>query len=250
MTKGICGIVAALMLVCGGCASTAPGDKPAAQLQAHVTMGVSYLREKNASQALQEFMAAEKLAPDNDEIQSFIAQAYEEKNALPLAEERYQKALSLKDSPYYRNNLANLYLKQERWMDAAEQFQKAAENYLFPYQANAYTGMGFAYQKMAKTELAMASYQKALQVNPQFDLARLHIAELLAAKGEHEKAVIQLKEVVKHNPNAPLPQYYLGVSLFELGKKAEAKEAFAKTVELAPNSQAASLAQNYLELLP
>ena len=137
--------VVCLLLV--ACVTTTSGP-PRQEAKAHYLLGASALAENNPTKALQEFLAAEKAAPRDAEIQDGLAQAYLQKRAYELAEKHYRKAINLSDgAPQHYNNLGALYLTMERYDDAIPAFRKAAENLLFATPEVSWTGIGLAYFK-------------------------------------------------------------------------------------------------------
>src|SRR5690348_9445502 len=87
------GILLLAVIVLSGCALTEKSRKEASY---HYQMGLSYLGEKNFTNALVELTEAEKIDPDDPEILHRLGQAYFYKKKYDIAAEKYRKALSRK----------------------------------------------------------------------------------------------------------------------------------------------------------
>lgn len=89
-----------------GCAvATSPSGRPASY---HYQMGMSYLEERNYTAALTDLSEAEKLDPDNPELEYSLGKALSGKRRLDLAEQKFLRALALR--PNYsevRNDLGD-----------------------------------------------------------------------------------------------------------------------------------------------
>ena len=78
------------------------------------------------------------------------------------------------------NTLGYYLLSRERIDDAVEMFKLNTE--AFPESANAYDSLGEAYAARGDTELAIASYRKSLELNPENNNAEEKLRELGAEK--------------------------------------------------------------------
>jgi CubicO group peptidase (beta-lactamase class C family) len=74
------------------------------------------------------------------------------------------------------NNLGYWLLRHDRTADAVEMLKLNVEAY--PKSANPYDSLGEAYRKAGQRELALASYRKALELDPTFASAAQAIKEL------------------------------------------------------------------------
>lgn len=74
------------------------------------------------------------------------------------------------------NRLGDWLLNHDRTTDAVEIFRLNVEAY--PKSANPHDSLGEAYRKLGQRDLALASYRRALEVDPTFDSAARAIKEL------------------------------------------------------------------------
>lgn len=219
--------------------------------RAHYLLGASALAENNPTMALQEFLAAEKAAPRDAEIQAGLAQAYLLKRAYDLAEAHYRKAIALSDGdPKYYNNLGALYLTMERFDDAIASFRQAAENLLFANPEIAWTGMGYAAFMKGDLVAAERYYLKARELNPRYPQVLIRLGELYDTQQRLVEAVDAFSRAVELNPRLVEGHYRLGLAAMKARNEALARRAFDDTIKLAPDSEQARLARGYLKLLP
>lgn len=227
-------------------------EKPpkASQGESHYMLGLSYFRQQQLTSALKEFLLAVEADPRNPDFQNALAQAYQFKKALPKAEEHYLQALVLSNNnPQFQNNLAALYLDMQRWDEAIKYFRAASSNLLFGNQAIALAGIGMAcFQKGAYAE-AEAAYREAIESNPRFAAAHLHLGETYHALGKWDMALESYRKALELAPDSPEAHYRLALTYMKTQQKEKALVAFSEVLRLAPVSEFATLAKGYMETL-
>ena len=62
-------------------------------------------------------------------------------------------------------NLGNVYVKQERYNEAIEAYQKVIE--IDPKQVAAYNNLGNVYAKQERHDEAIEAYQKVIEIDPE-----------------------------------------------------------------------------------
>ncbi|MDH3997973.1 MAG: tetratricopeptide repeat protein [Desulfuromonadales bacterium] len=227
-------------------------DKPAGKDSAeyHYTLGVSYLKESQTTEALKEFLEAEKFDDKDPEIQVVLAQAYWLKRAHPQAEKHLLRAIKLSDNdPNYINNLAALYLSMERYDEAITTFRIAADNILFDRPEMAWTGIGRAYAQMNNFPAAQNAYKKALSLNSQYYEASFHLGELLFNLNRPVEALDAFTKAVTLAPRMVVAHYWQGLAYMRLQQEEKAREAFEEVIRLSPTSEEARLSRDYLKML-
>lgn len=216
----------------------------------HYTLGLSYLREKDATRALKEFMLAEEYDSGNAAIQNALGQTYQMKRAFSESEAHYLRALRLGDqAPEYQNNLAALYLDMERWDDAIRYFRKAADNLLFATPEVAFTGMGYAYYQKREYLAAASSYGEALKHNPRYAPAHLRLGEAYYALDKVEKAISAYEQALEYAPDFALAHFDLGLAYSRSKQPAKAVASFKEVQRLAPDTELARAAGEYIKTL-
>jgi Tfp pilus assembly protein PilF len=238
-------LLVAVLLGCAG-----PTVQQQAEAETHYMLGVSYLRERDATRALKEFLIAEKADPGSKEVHAALGQAYQLKQAYELAEQHYLKAIALDpDNPQIKNNLGSLYLYMKQWDKAIEQFRLASGNLLFNEAEVSLTGMGVAYFNKAQYLDAIEAYRKALQANPLYAQAHFYLGEAYAALNKSDLAIKSYLEAIRLAPNYVQAHYRLAMAYMRIKDLKNAKSSFTRVIELAPDSETGLLARDNLKII-
>jgi tetratricopeptide (TPR) repeat protein len=236
-----------LVFLTSGCGATAKHRKEA---ETHYMLGVSYLRERNPTLALRELQLAEQKDAGNADIQNSLAQAYQQKHALPDAERHYLRAIRLdRDNPTYQNNLAALYLDMARWDDAIRHFRKAADNLLFTSPEVALTGIGYAYSQKGEYLDAVGACKEALNSNPRYTQAHLQLGEAYYGLDKTGPAIEAYRQALTLSPNYALAHYRLGQAYMKLKQHDQAVASFREVRRLAPDSELGRSVAEYINIL-
>lgn len=109
---------------------------------------------------------------------------------------------------------------------------RLAENEAFNRRAWAYMRQGLAYGELKKYVEAMASYDKGIELDPEYLLTYAHRAYALAQLERFEEAIVDLLFITEKEPDDHWNFYYLGKMYTEVKKDDLAMEAFNKSIEL------------------
>ena len=114
---------------------------------------------------------------------------------------------------------------------------------LDPDIAIVHYSLGDALMKQNKYIEASRSYSRALQLEPANNLARFNLAKSLASAGKHENALFHYRLAAGKDPFISHQIFYfMGNSLFQLGRYAEAVSAYQKALQLKADYGEAMLA--------
>lgn len=236
-------------LICS-CVPMEQKQSDSSKAEYHYILGVTSLNEKNPTEALKEFLEAQKYDAANPDIQAGLAQAYWLKKAYPLAEKHFKNAIQLSENePKYYNNLGALYLSIERHDEAIAAFEKAADNLLFDRPEVAWTGIGMAHVQKQDYQAAQIAYQKAIGINPRYYMAPFRLGELYYNQDRPVEALEMFQKSVSLAPGFANGYYWQGLVYMKMKDTKSAKESFAKVVKLAPDSDVSRLATNYLKII-
>jgi Flp pilus assembly protein TadD len=185
------------------------------------------------------------------ELQRIQAQAVYERGLADLGEGRaalglsaFREAAALDPGNARYHNTLGLMLLDLKRPEALEHFRKAIE--IEPQHGDAHHNLGVALAEAGRWEEAVAAYRKALAI-PTFsspDVAHHNLAWALYNLERIQEAEDSLHFAIRLNPTLPAAHYTLGLVLIRQGRSEEAKAAFRRTRELAPDSpfgQAAGL---------
>jgi Flp pilus assembly protein TadD len=199
----------------GGCGTTASTEVKRLQAQAAYERGLADLRDGRPAPGLAAFRESVALEPGN---------------------------------ATYENALGLLLLDLKR-PEALEHFQKAIE--LEPRNAEAHHNLGVALAEAGRWSDAVAAYRKALLI-PTFttpDVGHHNLAWALYNLDQIPEAEDSLRFAIRLNPTLPAVHYTLGLVLIRLGRPDEAKVAFRRARELAPDSPFGQAAVQHLRAL-
>lgn len=166
----------------------------------------------------------------------------------------FQEAIALDDSmPAYRNALGLLYFYHLQQYEAAlEQFARALE--IDPDHADAYLNLGTVLAEMRRWDAAVEAYRKALSfptfAHPESAYHGLGVALYNLRRYQEAEESLRLALALEPQMGPPgLPYYNLGLVFMAENRKDDAKIAFRRAVELAPDSAYGQAAREKLRSL-
>jgi Flp pilus assembly protein TadD/predicted amidohydrolase len=127
--------------------------------------------------------------------------------------------------------------KSEKYYDALRSFERAIE--LKPDYEEAWFNKGWALCRLGKVEEALKSYEKAIELEPDDEEAWYSKARILDQLGEYEEALKCYDKAIELEPAYAEAWDNKGVILGQLGKYGEALECYDKAIELEPDDEEA-----------
>jgi type IV pilus assembly protein PilF len=234
-------------MLSAGCALSSSAKKQASY---HYQMGLSYLGENNVTSALVEFTEAEKIDPDNHELQNYLGLVYFRKNKLDISEKKYLRAIALKpDYSDARNNLAVTYLEMRRWDDAIYQLKLVTQDIFYQNQSAAGINLAIAFFNKGEFRQAMDILRSLVLAYPLDPMIRYNIGRIYYATDKMDLAVMEYKKAVDLYPDYAQAHYSLGQTYMKLGDRKGAAMHFKAVVRIAPDTEMAQLSREYLDLL-
>jgi Tfp pilus assembly protein PilF len=240
------GLAAALL---AACASQQPvSDKKKAE--ASRNLGEALMQQGDYPAALKEFLAAEKLNPEDPILQNDLGLFYRIKDRLDLAIHHFKRAIELK--PGYavaQNNLGEVYLQKKEWDTAIVIFKELSENLLYATPHYPLTNLGYAYYNKGDFTSAEAYYLKALKIRSDFLPALLGLGKTYIAMGNGPEAVAKLEKAVGMAPLAAEIHFFLGQA-YQLNQEyTKALSAYDQAAAVEPDSAFAAKARQEAGLL-
>ena len=135
------------------------------------------------------------------------------------------------------NNLGKALSLEGRADEAIADYQKALE--IYPNYAMAYFNIGCALAKKGQVDQAIAHYEKALKIDPNYVQAQCNLGFALFTKGQVDESIATFNNVLVKDPDLAEAHYNLGIALIKKGNLDEAKEHFQKTLEIDPRHEGA-----------
>ena len=171
----------------------------------HNNLGTVYWMNGSVKEAEREFLAAEKLVPEN---------------------------------AIYVNNLGLVYAHQERYEEALKKYQVSL--LAKPHYAEAHLNMGDALRKMDRLPEAEIQYRAAVALSPLKARARNQLGELYQEQQRFDEAEQQYRESIE-GELSQVPFDGLGEICFERGDLSSAEEFFRQALAIYPSDSRAHL---------
>ncbi|MCG3175706.1 MAG: Photosystem I assembly protein Ycf3 [Candidatus Omnitrophica bacterium] len=157
-------------------------------------------REGRSAEALEAYLKAVELAPDNAAAIYNLANAYDERGDLESAQKHYLQAIE-KD-PTYVDALYNLalILRKKGNLDGAERAYRdiLAVN---PAYDRAYYSLGNVQLQKGRPRAARGHFEEALRINPANTGALIGLAQMDLAEGRRAEAIELYRKVLKIKPD-------------------------------------------------
>ena len=216
----------------------------------HYQMGQSFYAENNFTGALVEFSEAEKLTPKDPSLLNDLGLTYFRKGRYDLAEPKYLRAIELKpDFSEARNNLGVNYLEMKRWDDAIGQFKIVQDDLFYQGQGGTAINLGLAYLGKGDYQQALALLHAAVGKDPSDPRTRLDLGRVYFALDKTELAIAEYRKALELNGSYASAYYNLALAQVKLKESAAAKRSFKEVIRIAPDSEIGQLSREYLDLL-
>jgi TolB-like protein/DNA-binding winged helix-turn-helix (wHTH) protein/Tfp pilus assembly protein PilF len=200
--------------------------------------------EDGYTRAIAHFQRAIQLDPNFAPAYAGLADAYAllgsmanktipRSHAMPAAREAATRALQLDDSlAEAHTSLAFVHMHYDwNWPAAEREYRRALE--LNPSYATAHQWYGFYLVAQGRREDAIASVERAHDLDPLSLIISTDLAELLVFNGEYERAVRQCRKTLEMDPNFGLAYRILGHAYSRLGMHHEAIKEMERAREFA-----------------
>ncbi len=178
-----------------------------ASFHLHLVGGEALLRQQKPLEAAAALREALRLRPGHTDIHNSLGQAYwllgQQETA--LVHYRYAAELSLQDNR----------------PDSA---------------ARAWYNIGIVYRSQERNREAIAAYQQALQLDPEFAAARNNLGFALLLEGEVAEAARQLRAAIQRDPTLGQAHANLGLAYAMRGQWGAALATLAQAERLSPNN--------------
>ena len=166
---------------------------------------------------------------------NFLGVAFARLRDHQAAEAAYQRALDIEfESPDVNNNMGSVLVDQGRHAEAIPYLERAIAS--SPGFLPALSNLGLAYHKSGFDGSAVVILERALGKRPKEARLRLLLAKVFKTMGQAEKAVEQLRECRRYEPENVVAAVSLGQVLIEQEAWDEAREALVAAAELSSSN--------------
>lgn len=166
--------------VSSGDSSSMAGDKGRSEArQAYVQLGLGYLQQGMTEQAKIPLRKALELDKNDPDTNAALALVFQSEMEYALAEQAFRTALNgWPGDARILNNYGSFLFERQRYLEASDQFQKAAADNLYPERSRIYENLGITSLKLGQRETGRQQLEKALRLNPRQPRALLEMAEM------------------------------------------------------------------------
>ncbi|WP_199245544.1 tetratricopeptide repeat protein [[Phormidium] sp. ETS-05] len=203
----------------------------------HHQLGEVYFSVRRLPEAIASIQQAIKLQPDLAAPYKTLGNVLLAAGNLDAAARSYAQAVAL--APDWAEAHANLGSALYRLLQmeaAAECYQKAIS--LNPNLAGVWLNLGNLWRQQGQINQALDCWEQAITLNPQIGGPQLHIkmGNLLLARGDYPAATASYQQAVDLDPNSTAAYSNLGSARLYQGQFQEAITAFRQALQLNPNS--------------
>jgi type IV pilus assembly protein PilF len=177
-------------LVLAACSSTGhDAHKKSDASNYNMQLGMAYLNQGDLGLAKDKLERAEAENPGDPNVHSAMAMLQERLGHPDKADKEFKAALNLGPrAPDVLNNYAVYLCRNGRADEGVKTFEEAAHNPLYRTPEAAYTNAGVCLRGAKRDTQAAMSFQRALQIRPNFSEAAYQLADLDYQRGEVPEA--------------------------------------------------------------
>ena len=235
MKKKIVYLVPLLILFFFSLSCTGDLEVRKRQAIASRNLGESFMMQGKHTAALNEFIKAKELFPDDPYLYYDLGLVYMAKEKPELAVLNLKKAIELKaDFASAKNSLGAVYLVKEDWDKAIAIFKEVVQDLLYATPHYPLSNLGFAYFSKKEFGLAEKYYLEALGKDPEYVIAWRGLGRTYLATDRASKAVEAFEKAIRLSPNTTQLYMDLGNACKITRDFKKAYKAYAKVIELDP----------------
>ena len=199
-----------------------------------------YLRQGKVEEAILQLKKGIRYRPDVLELYVLLKDAIKMKG---LSGEEIQRILNEGDlakrisiiSPPEQiapsHFLGVEYMAKKEYDLAVAQFQKVID--VSPDSISTLINLGVTYRAKGEPQKAILCYERVLKIAPEIIIARYNLAMILMSQGRFQDAIPHLEQIVNLMPEYALAQFYLANAYKETGQMNRALEEYKKIIRWA-----------------
>jgi type IV pilus assembly protein PilF len=189
------GLALILCWALAGCVTSVDGGgpQPASQAQrvhAQLALARGYIEEGDWINARQPLERALSIDPRSSDAHVLLALVYQAEGAYASAEDHYRRAIRFdRTNSMALNNYGSFLYLQERYGEARDLLQRAADDSNYAARPQAFENLGLTELALGSGDRAQAAFTRALRLNPDLPLAHLELAEIQFSRGNNAAAI-------------------------------------------------------------
>ena len=241
----------AVLLAVASMAGVAPAAAQSADGEANFLAGLTHLQENRPTQAVEEFGKSVQKNPKSPYSYKGLGIAYTQLRRYPEAIAALRKALAL--NPYYvdvRNDLGTALILSGKREEGKAELMTAFNDPTNPRPEFSSHNLANAYLEERRYAEAANWFRTSLARNKQNPGAYLGLAEALLSLGQPAEVVGPLEAGLKELPNEVGMLAVLGDAYYRIGRFAEARARLGEAARRDPVGSAGRRAAELLKHLP
>ncbi|MCL6583857.1 MAG: sulfatase-like hydrolase/transferase [bacterium] len=213
-------------------------SKDKGNIMARFLLGAALEKLGLLEQAQQEFQTVAAQDTEFINIHHNLGAVYEKLGQSDKAIAEYQMDIRLHPTGAVAsyNNLGGIYLKQSRYQEAKEQFEKLLQ--LKPdltTQIVAHTNLAIACEMLGQLDMAHQEYQRSLDLDPTYLPGLMGLGNIFLKTNHPEQAIQAWQKALEINPQNAEAHFNLGCTFLKLNRLPEAVEYLQEAVQQEPN---------------
>ena len=201
-------------------------------------------REKKFKDVINEGSNLILKTPDDSQILYILGLSYIELQDFINAEKYFEKLIKIKKLPNIYYTYGNIQKKLKKFDNAIDSFQKAIN--LNPNFSEAYNNLGNTKKIINKRVEAINHYKKAILIKEDNIEALINLSIILKENNNYEDLINVYKKILKLDNNNVKTIYNLGSAQLFLGDINKGRECFEKAIQI-DKSHVPSL-RNYVSI--
>ncbi len=169
----------------------------------------------------------------SDEDIKFILKLFNSNKFIEANKEVEKKIVNYPDSSILHNILGAILAQQNHLEQAIASYKKALS--IDPNYPQAYNNLGTAFQKLNKNEEAIFNYKKAISIKNNFAEAYNNLGGVIYETNRIKDSLDYYEKAIKIKPDFFEAYHNLGLAYQDLGKTKEALENFNKAIKIKPD---------------
>lgn len=194
--------------------------------------GVAHCSLGNWENGVQCYQQAILLAPDAVNTRYNLGLALQKLGRVEEALATYLMVIAQQPHALAHGQVGNLLQQQQHWTAAIAHYQQAIQ--LQPEYAEAWYNLGVAHQQLGDPSLALEAYQQALTFKPDYAEALNGLGTLLEKQGQIEAALQQYQHSLALYPNYVHALLNLGNLQVRLDRLSDAEATYQHLLHLEP----------------
>jgi tetratricopeptide (TPR) repeat protein len=183
-------------------------------------------------------------APDHAEAMRLLGLVANQRGQHQQAHELILRSMALGPTPMHHQNLGMVLTNLKRIDEAMASYRRAIE--LDPTLIDGHLNLGNLLRMAGRLDEAIACYRRVLEISPGYAAAYNNMGNVYSQQDKKDEALEAYRCAVAANPNFALAHYNLGASLKDRGNLEAALFHCHRAVELDPNNAEAHNSLGFL----